>query len=69
MNSTLAQVVERGFAALSVMAQSWENFILEKTEQDASCERSTSEQATISRSFSSLLQQAWLAPMYSLVSY
>ncbi|XP_022958879.1 importin beta-like SAD2 homolog isoform X1 [Cucurbita moschata] len=62
------QVVERGFAALSVMAQSWENFILEKTEQDASCERSTSEQATISRSFSSLLQQAWLAPMYSLLS-
>ncbi|XP_038874632.1 importin beta-like SAD2 homolog isoform X2 [Benincasa hispida] len=62
------QVVERGFAALSVMAQSWENFILEKTELDASCERSTSDQATISGSFSSLLQEAWLAPMYSLMS-
>uniref|UniRef100_A0A9I9DMS1 Importin beta-like SAD2 homolog n=1 Tax=Cucumis melo TaxID=3656 RepID=A0A9I9DMS1_CUCME len=62
------QVVERGFAALSVMAQSWENFILEQMEQDASCERSTSDQATISRSFSSLLQEAWLQPMYSLKS-
>lgn len=62
------QVVERAFTALSVMAQSWENFILEKTELDALCERSTSDQATISRSFSSLLQQAWLAPMYSLMS-
>ncbi|XP_011656322.1 uncharacterized protein LOC101205180 isoform X1 [Cucumis sativus] len=62
------QVVEHGFAALSVMAQSWENFILEKIEQDASYERSTSDQATISRSFSSLLQEAWLAPMYSLKS-
>ncbi|XP_022138528.1 importin beta-like SAD2 homolog isoform X2 [Momordica charantia] len=60
------QVVEHGFAALSVMAQAWENFIREKMELDESCELSTSDQATISRSFSSLLQQAWLAPMYSL---
>ncbi|KAG1326119.1 putative importin beta-like SAD2 [Cocos nucifera] len=53
------QVVERGFAALAVMAQTWEDYIPDETKkqqnQEWQCGR-----AAIARTFSSLLQQAWL---------
>ncbi|XP_022760759.1 importin beta-like SAD2 homolog isoform X3 [Durio zibethinus] len=53
-------VVERGFEALAVMAQSWENFMLEELEQIDSNEKHASGQAAITRALSALLQQAWL---------
>nr|XP_019702618.1 importin beta-like SAD2 isoform X2 [Elaeis guineensis] len=53
------QVVERGFAALAVMAQTWEDCIPDETKkqqnQEWQCGR-----AAIARTFSSLLQRAWL---------
>ncbi|KAF5464846.1 hypothetical protein F2P56_014895 [Juglans regia] len=58
------QVVERGFAALAVMAQSWENLLPEEIEQNELSEKWTSGRATIGRAFSALLQHAWLSPMY-----
>ncbi|KAG7995708.1 hypothetical protein I3843_01G123200 [Carya illinoinensis] len=58
------QVVERGFAALAVMAQSWENLFPEELEQNELSEKWTSGRATIGRAFSALLQHAWLSPIY-----
>ncbi|TYI92538.1 hypothetical protein E1A91_D02G077100v1 [Gossypium mustelinum] len=53
-------VVVRGFEALAVMAQSWENFMLEEVEQNDSSEKKASGQGAIARALSALLQQAWL---------
>ncbi|PPS16878.1 hypothetical protein GOBAR_AA03686 [Gossypium barbadense] len=53
-------VVVRGFEALAVMAQSWEDFMLEKVEQNDSSEKKASGQGAIARALSALLQQAWL---------
>ncbi|KAK3190206.1 hypothetical protein Dsin_029767 [Dipteronia sinensis] len=60
------QVVERGFAALALMAQSWENSMPEEAERNDSSEKWTSGQATIAKALSALLQQAWLTPIHSL---
>ena len=61
-------MVEQGFSALAVMAQSWENFMPEELEQNESSEKWASGRATIGRAFSALLQQAWLSPICQLVS-
>ncbi|PON93061.1 Coatomer beta subunit [Trema orientale] len=55
------QMVEKGFAALAVMAQSWENFLSEESEEDTS-EKWASGRAAVGGAFSVLLQQAWLTP-------
>ncbi|KAJ0034879.1 hypothetical protein Pint_24242 [Pistacia integerrima] len=60
------QVVERGFAALALMAQSWENFMPEEVEQSKSSEKWKSSQAAIAKALSALLQQAWLACIHPL---
>lgn len=60
-------MVEKGFAALAVMAQSWENFLSEDREQKESSEKWASGRAAVGRAFSVLLQQAWLSPMHLLV--
>ncbi|KAL8151290.1 hypothetical protein V2J09_021098 [Rumex salicifolius] len=53
------QVVERGFAALAVMANTWQEF--ESNEVAAELDTDfASGRATIARAFSALLQQAWL---------
>ncbi|XP_054821920.1 importin beta-like SAD2 homolog isoform X2 [Prosopis cineraria] len=58
------QVVVRAFAALAVMAQTWESFKPEETsESNMSPEKWASDQAAICRAFAELLQQAWLAPL------
>ncbi|CAK7326263.1 unnamed protein product [Dovyalis caffra] len=61
---TWPQVVERGFATLAVMSQSWENFIPEETEQIESSEKWVCGRTAIGKAFSALLEQAWLAPMH-----
>ncbi|XP_062143385.1 importin beta-like SAD2 homolog isoform X2 [Alnus glutinosa] len=61
-----SQVVEQGFAALAVMAQSWENFMPEELEQNELSEKWASGRATVGRAFSALLQQAWLSPVHQL---
>lgn len=61
-------MVESGFAALAVMAKSWENFLPEEIEQIESGEKWASGQAAIGRALSALLQQTWLAPMHLVVS-
>ncbi|EXB80274.1 hypothetical protein L484_025130 [Morus notabilis] len=60
------QMVEKGFGALAVMAQSWENFLSEDREQNESSEKWASGRAAVGRAFSVLLQQAWLSPMHPL---
>ncbi|GAV71639.1 hypothetical protein CFOL_v3_15129 [Cephalotus follicularis] len=55
------QVVEKGFASLAVMAQSWQIFMLEEVEKIESSEKWAVGQAAIAKSFSALLQQAWLS--------
>ncbi|KAH9684053.1 Importin N-terminal domain-containing protein [Citrus sinensis] len=60
------QVVERGFAALALMAQSWENFLREEVELDQSSGKWESGQAAIAKAFSALLQQAWLTHIQPL---
>ncbi|KAI4303071.1 hypothetical protein MLD38_038747 [Melastoma candidum] len=51
------QVVEKGFASIAVMAQSWRD----STNEDGSDDRKmASSSATIGRSLSCLLQKAWL---------
>ncbi|XP_050216139.1 importin beta-like SAD2 homolog isoform X2 [Mercurialis annua] len=59
------QVLEKGFAALAVMAQSWENAVPEDSEQIGSSSKGkwVSGQATIGIALSALLQQTWLMPM------
>lgn len=53
------QVVERGFAALAVMAHCWEDSVPE--EQNGSGEEWASGQVTTARAFSALLQHSWLS--------
>lgn len=60
-------MVEKGFSALAVMAQSWENFLSEVFEQNEYSEQWASGRAAIARAFSSLLQHAWLATMHPMV--
>ncbi|KAI3993351.1 hypothetical protein MKX01_010094 [Papaver californicum] len=57
------QVVERGFAALAVIAQMWEDSEPEEIEEDESSDEWISGRATIAGAFSVLLQQAWLKPV------
>ncbi|RZC88230.1 hypothetical protein C5167_016031 [Papaver somniferum] len=57
------QVVERGFAALAVIAQTWEDSEPEEIEEDESSDEWISGRSTIARAFSVLLQQAWLNPV------
>ncbi|KAK6930334.1 Importin-beta, N-terminal domain [Dillenia turbinata] len=60
---TWPQVVEQGFSALAVMAQSWEDTVPEDFEQDKSSEKWVTGRRTIARAFSDLLQKAWLVSM------
>ncbi|KAK9136593.1 hypothetical protein Sjap_007187 [Stephania japonica] len=53
-------VVERGFSALAVMAQTLENRMLEEVEDNELCDKWETSRATTARAFSVLLQQAWL---------
>lgn len=62
-------MVEKGFEALAAIDQSWESFTAEQSEENESSEKWVSSRATIGRAFSSLLQQAWLAPAHDLVSF
>lgn len=61
-------MVERGFAALAVMGQSWEESMPEEVGQCESPETWLSGQATIAKAFSSLLQQAWTTAVQPMVS-
>ncbi|KVH89698.1 Armadillo-like helical [Cynara cardunculus var. scolymus] len=56
------QVVERGFAALSVMAQCWEESLPEEVVNDLTNDVVVSGRATIAKAFIDLLQEAWLRP-------
>lgn len=61
-------MVVQGFEALAVMAQSWENFLLEEVEQNDLSEKKASGQGAIARALSALLQQAWLTvPLVSFL--
>ncbi|KAJ4721925.1 importin beta-like SAD2-like [Melia azedarach] len=60
------QVVERGFSALALMAQSWENFMPEEVELDESSGKWLSGQAAIAKALSALLQRAWLTHIQPL---
>ncbi|XP_052204789.1 uncharacterized protein LOC127809769 isoform X3 [Diospyros lotus] len=60
------QIVERGFSALAVMAQCWEDSMPEEGEQSASSEVWVSGRAVIARALSGLLQQAWLGAAQQL---
>ncbi|XP_028786891.1 importin beta-like SAD2 homolog isoform X2 [Neltuma alba] len=62
------QVVAHAFAALAVMAKTWESFKSEelKSESSISPEKWASGQAAICRAFAELLQQAWLAPLFTV---
>ncbi|KAH7678557.1 Armadillo-like helical-containing protein [Dioscorea alata] len=55
------QVVERGFSALAAMVQTWDESSDEFKEHENSRWRSGC--ATIAKTFSSLLQQAWIMPI------
>ncbi|KAJ8623513.1 hypothetical protein MRB53_032042 [Persea americana] len=57
------QVVEKGFTALATIAQTWEDSIQDGIKENESSSEWTSGWATISQTFSGLLQQAWLAPV------
>ncbi|XP_023733599.1 importin beta-like SAD2 homolog [Lactuca sativa] len=57
------QVVARGFAALSVMGQCWEESFPGGVADDAQSEVVVSGRATIDKAFTDLLQEAWLRPM------
>ncbi|KNA17637.1 hypothetical protein SOVF_078380 [Spinacia oleracea] len=54
------QAVVQGFAALAVMAKSWQDTVPEEKEQDHFSGKWASDQKTMSRAFSALLQNAWL---------
>lgn len=60
-------MIEKGFAALAVMAQSWVSFLAEEHEQKESSEKWASGRAAVGRAFSVLLQQAWLPFMHPSV--
>ncbi|XP_077240476.1 ARM repeat superfamily protein isoform X2 [Tasmannia lanceolata] len=57
------QVVERGFAALASMAETWEDYLSDEVKENKSSQEWRSGWATIARTFSGLLQQAWLPAM------
>lgn len=57
------QMVERGFAALAVMTQCWEDSEPEEAEENESSDLWVSGCATIATAFSDLLQLAWLRPL------
>lgn len=61
-------MLEKGFATLAVMSQSWENSVPEETEQVESSEKWISGRTTNGKSLSALLEQAWLTPMHPVVS-
>lgn len=61
-------MVERGFAALAVMGQSWGESMPEEVELSESRETWLSVQATLAKAFSSLLQQAWITAVQPMVS-
>ncbi|GAB4859023.1 hypothetical protein Ancab_010491 [Ancistrocladus abbreviatus] len=56
-------VVERGFAALAVMAKAWDDSVPEEVEQEELNEKWVSDRARIAAALSTLLKQAWLIPM------
>jgi len=58
-------VVERAIAALAVMGQTWEN---SRPEESEALDKWTMDHVTIARAFATLLQQAWLTPLCTLVS-
>lgn len=70
LSISLQQVVVRAFATLAVMARTWESFEPEELKSDSnmSPEKWASGQATICGAFAELLQQAWLAPLCTVVS-
>nr|GEW17502.1 importin beta-like SAD2 homolog [Tanacetum cinerariifolium] len=57
------QVVERGFAALSVMAQCWEESLPEEGEDGVPNNVVVAGRATIAKALTNLLQVAWLRPV------
>ncbi|GKC88055.1 importin beta-like SAD2 protein, partial [Tanacetum coccineum] len=57
------QVVERGFAALSVMAQCWEESLPEEGEDGVPNNVVVAGRATIAKALTNLLQVAWLIPV------
>ncbi|KAK9136588.1 hypothetical protein Sjap_007182 [Stephania japonica] len=63
------QVVERGFSALAVMAQTLENRMLEEVEENELCDKWETSRATTARAFSILLQQAWLPSVQRVVCF
>lgn len=58
-------MVERGFSALAAMVQTWDESSDEFKEHENSRWRSGC--ATIAKTFSSLLQQAWIMPIQQKV--
>ncbi|KAK9136590.1 hypothetical protein Sjap_007184 [Stephania japonica] len=67
VSSVRVQVVERGFSALAVMAQTLENRMLEEVEDNELCDKWETSRATTARAFSVLLQQAWLPSVQQVV--
>lgn len=57
------QVVERGFAALSVMVQCWEESLPEEGEDGVTNNVVVAGRATIAKALTNLLQVAWLRPV------
>lgn len=55
-------MVERGFAALSVMSQCWEESMPEEEDHDVPNNVAVAGRATIAKAFTNLLQKAWLTP-------
>lgn len=60
-------MVEKGFTTLATIAQTWEDSIQDGIMENESSSKWTSGWATISQTFSGLLQQAWLAPVQLMV--
>ncbi|KAK1293431.1 hypothetical protein QJS10_CPB17g00921 [Acorus calamus] len=56
----LVQIVEWGFTALAKIAKVWEDVMPDEDEQNQSSNEYKSGWSTIARTFSGLLQQAWL---------
>lgn len=61
-------MVEKGLAALAVMAQCWEGSEPEEAGKNKPNEIWVSGCSTIAAAFSDLLQQAWLKPLQLVVS-
>ncbi|XP_071706756.1 importin beta SMX1 [Rutidosis leptorrhynchoides] len=56
------QVVERGFATLSVISQCWEESLPEEEENVVTNNVAVVGRATIAKAFTDLLQRAWVTP-------